>query len=169
MGESIVFWIHLLAAAVWVGSQVFMFAAVVPALRALGDETARHRAVLVLNRRFARLGWGALAILVLTGIENVMRRQDETDLVFDYDFRYAWIFLVKLALVAAVIALTAIHTYVVGPRLLALQEGGQASAAELGSARRLSIQLSVVNLLAGVAILFLVALLQNGEFSFERI
>ena len=56
MGESIVFWIHLLAAAVWVGSQVFMVAAVVPALRALGDEAARRRAVLVLNRRFAR-GW----------------------------------------------------------------------------------------------------------------
>jgi len=166
MGESIVFWIHLLAAAVWVGSQVFMFAAVVPALRALGDEAARRRAVLVLNRRFAWLGWGALAILVLTGIENVMRRQDDYDIVFDYDFRYAWIFLVKLALVAAVIALTAIHTYVVGPRLLALQE--QASA-DLGRMRRLSIQLSVVNLLAGVAILFLVALLQNGEFSFKEL
>ena len=166
MGESIVFWIHLLAAAVWVGSQVFMFAAVVPALRALGDEAARHRAVLVLNRRFARLGWGALAVLVLTGIENVMRRQDDYDIVFDYDFRYAWIFLVKLALVAAVIALTAIHAYVVGPRLMALQEP---ASPDLGRMRRLSIQLSVVNLLAGVAILFLVALLQNGEFSFERV
>ena len=58
--------IHLLAAATWVGSQIFMFVAVVPALRTL-DEAARHRAVLVLNRRFAWLGWGALAILVLTG------------------------------------------------------------------------------------------------------
>ena len=38
MGESIVFWIHLLAAATWVGSQVFMFVAVVPALRALGTR-----------------------------------------------------------------------------------------------------------------------------------
>ena len=35
--------------------------------------------------------------------------------------------------------------------------------------RRLSIVLSTLNLLAGVAILFLVALLQNIEFSFERI
>ena len=168
MGESIVFWIHLLAAATWVGSQVFMFGAVVPALRTL-DEAARHRAVLVLNRRFAWLGWGALAILVLTGINNVIQRQDETDLVFDYDFRYAWIFVVKLVLVAVVIALTAIHTYVVGPQLLALQEGGRANSEELSRMRRLSIQLSVVNLLASVAILFLVALLQNGEFSFEKI
>jgi uncharacterized membrane protein len=168
MGESIVFWIHLLSAAIWIGSQVFMFAAVVPALRALGDEAARYRAVVVLNWRFAWLGWGALAILVLTGIDNVIQRQDDYDIVFDYDFRYAWIFVVKLALVAAVIALTAIHSYVVGPRLLALQESGQASA-ELGRLRRLSIQLSALNLLASVAILFLVALLQNGEFSFERI
>ena len=167
MGESSVFWIHLLAAATWVGSQVFMFVAVVPALRTL-DEAARRGAVVVLNRRFAWLGWGALAILVLTGIDNVIQRQDDTDLVFDYDFRYAWIFAVKLVLVAVVIALTAIHTNVVGPRLLALQERGQASAG-LGRMRRLSIQLSVVNLLAGVAILFLVALLQNGEFSFEKI
>jgi uncharacterized membrane protein len=168
MGESIVFWIHLLAAATWVGSQVFMFVAVVPALRTL-DEAARHRAVLVLNRRFAWLGWGALVVLVLTGTNNVMQRQDDTDLVFDYDFRYAWIFVVKLVLVAAVIALTAIHTYVVGPRLLALQEGGRAGSEELSRMRRQSIVLSSLNLLAGVAILFLVALLQNGEFSFERI
>jgi len=145
-----------------------MFVAVVPALRTL-DETARHRAVLVLNRRFAWLGWGALAILVLTGISNVIDRQRDTDLVFDYDFRYAWIFVVKLALVAVVIALTAIHTYVVGPRLLALQERGQPAAADLGRARRLSIQLSVLNLLGGMAILLLVTLLQNGEFSFEKI
>jgi uncharacterized membrane protein len=165
MGQSIVFWIHLLAAATWVGSQIFMFAAVVPALRALGDEAARRRAVLVLNRRFAWLGWGALAILVLTGIDNAIREDD----VFDFDVRYGWIFVAKLALVAVVFALTAIHAYVVGPRLMALQEGGQASAAELSRMRRLSIQLSAVNLLASVAILFLVALLQNGEFSFEQI
>jgi hypothetical protein len=43
------------------------------------------------------------------------------------------------------------------------------AAADLGRARRLSIQLSVLNLLAGVAILFLVTLLQNGESSFEKI
>lgn len=169
MGESIVFWIHLLAAATWVGSQVFMFAAVVPALRALGDEASRYRAVVVLNRRFAWLGWGALAILVLTGIDNVIQRQRDYDIVFDYDFRYAWIFVVKLVLVAAVIALTAIHSYVVGPRLLALQESLPAGSEELSRMRRQSIQLSVLNLLAAVAILFLVALLQNGEFSFEKI
>ena len=168
MGQSIVFGIHLLAAAIWVGSQVFMFGAVVPALRALGDEAARRRAVVVLNRRFAWLGWGALAILVFTGIDNVIQRQDDYDIVFDYDFRYAWIFVVKLVLVAVVIALTAIHSYVVGPRLLELQES-HAGSAELSALRRLSIQLSVLNLLAGVAILFLVALLQNIEFSFERI
>jgi uncharacterized membrane protein len=164
MGQSIVFWIHLLAAATWVGSQIFMFAAVVPALRTL-DEAARYRAVVVLNRRFAWLGWGALAILVLTGIDNAIREDD----VFDFDVRYGWIFVAKLALVAVVFVLTAIHSYAVGPRLMALQEGGQASAAELSRMRRQSIQLSVVNLLASVAILFLVALLQNGEFSFERI
>jgi putative copper export protein len=146
-----------------------MFAAVVPALHALGDETARRRAVVVLNRRFAWLGWGALAILVLTGIDNVIQRQNDYDIVFDYDFRYAWIFVVKLVLVAAVVALTAIHSYVLGPRLLALQEAGPAGAAELGRMRRLSIQVSVLNLVAAVAILFAVALLQNGEFSFERV
>jgi uncharacterized membrane protein len=164
MGESIVFWIHLLAAATWVGSQIFMFAAVAPALRTL-DEAARRGAVVVLNRRFAWLGWGALAILVLTGIDNAIREGD----VFDFDVRYGWIFVAKLALVAVVFVLTAIHSYAVGPRLMALQEGGQASAAELSRMRRQSIQLSAVNLLASVVILFLVALLQNGEFSFEKI
>ena len=164
MGQSIVFWIHLLAAATWVGSQIFMFAAVVPALRTL-DEAARYRAVVVLNRRFAWLGWGALAILVLTGIDNAIREDD----VFDFDVRYGWIFVAKLVLVGVVFVLTAIHSYVLGPRLLALQESLPAGSEELSRMRRLSIRLSVLNLAASVAILFLVALLQNGEFSFEKI
>lgn len=159
MGESIVFWIHLLAAATWVGSQVFMFVAVMPALRTL-DDAARRGALLVLNRRFAWLGWGALAVLVLTGIDNAMREDD----VFDFDVRYGGIFVAKLVLVAVVFVLTALHTHVVGPRLMDLQESRPGSQ-ELALARRRSVMLSVFNLACGVAILFLVTLLQNHEFS----
>jgi len=70
----------------------------------------------------------------------------------------------KLALVALAILLTIYHSYVIGPRLMAHQEAGE-EGPHVDALRRQSILLSMVNLLAALAILLLVALLQNNEFS----
>jgi putative copper export protein len=58
--------LHILAATVWVGGQ-FTLAGLVPAARALGPEAPK-----VLARAFARLMWPAYALLVATGIWNVV-------------------------------------------------------------------------------------------------
>jgi putative copper export protein len=58
--------LHVLAAAVWVGGQ-FTLAGLVPRLRALGPDAPRTVA-----NAFARLAWPAYGVLVITGIWNVM-------------------------------------------------------------------------------------------------
>ncbi|MDP2949363.1 MAG: CopD family protein [Chloroflexota bacterium] len=177
MAEALRFWIHLVAATAWVGPQIFMFAAVTPALRTVEEPAARYRAVLVLTKRFAIVAWVAMAVLVVSGILNVMEEQEEFD-VFDFDLRYAWLLVTKLSLVALTILLTAWHSYVIGPRLMALLEAGQdgpeappqADAPRAQAAlRRQSVLVSTINLVVAVAILLLVALLQSEEFSFHRI
>jgi len=58
--------LHVLAATVWVGGQITL-AALVPALRRLGSEVPRAAA-----RRFNQVAWPAFAVLVITGVWNVV-------------------------------------------------------------------------------------------------
>ena len=60
------FFTYVLAATIWVGGQLTL-AALVPALRRLGAEIPRTAA-----RRFNQLAWPAFAVLILTGIWNII-------------------------------------------------------------------------------------------------
>ena len=58
--------LHVLAATVWVGGQLTL-AALVPGLRQLGAEVPRAAA-----RRYNQVAWPAFAVLILTGIWNMI-------------------------------------------------------------------------------------------------
>jgi putative copper export protein len=64
--DTIRLFLHILAATVWVGGQITL-AALVPALRRLGAEVPRAAA-----QRFNQVAWPAFAVLILTGIWNVV-------------------------------------------------------------------------------------------------
>jgi len=64
--DSIRLFLHVLAASVWVGGQLTL-AALVPALRAVGPEVTQAAA-----RRFRLVAWPAFAVLLITGIWNVL-------------------------------------------------------------------------------------------------
>ncbi|WP_334143481.1 hypothetical protein [Rhabdothermincola sp.] len=58
--------LHVLAATVWVGGQLTL-AGLVPTLRQLGPDAPRAVA-----RRFNRIAWAAFAVLVITGVWNLL-------------------------------------------------------------------------------------------------
>ncbi len=60
-------WIHLIAAAVWLGGMITL-AALVVALRKEGAERALLQAA---ARQFARVSWTAMAIAIATGLGQV--------------------------------------------------------------------------------------------------
>jgi putative copper export protein len=64
--DTIRLFLHVLAATVWVGGQLTL-AALVPALRRLGAEIPRAAA-----RSFNRVAWPAFAVLIATGVWNVI-------------------------------------------------------------------------------------------------
>jgi len=64
--ETIRLFLHVLAATVWVGGQITLVA-LVPVLRRLGADIPRAAA-----RRFNQVAWPAFAILVITGIWNII-------------------------------------------------------------------------------------------------
>src|SRR3989304_1600754 len=99
MADAVPTWLHMLAAAVWVGPQFFVFVASVPALRAVEDARQRLRALRVLTTRFNYLAWAAMVVLVLSGISNYFDVRSDCDCDLG-DFRWSTIFAVKMALVA---------------------------------------------------------------------
>lgn len=90
--------IHVTAAAVWVGGQLTL-AGLVPGLRALAPDAPRTVA-----RRFNRIAWPAYGVLVATGIWNIV------DLSPDWDSDYGRTVMVKIAVVAASGLSALLHT-----------------------------------------------------------
>ena len=64
--DTIRLFLHVLAATIWVGGQLVL-AALVPVLRRFGSDTLSAAA-----RRFNQVAWGAFAVLVVTGIWNIV-------------------------------------------------------------------------------------------------
>lgn len=94
--------LHLLAAAVWVGGYV-LFAWAAPALRRRGPEGAQ--AFRVLGLRFRGLSWLAVVVLVATGMVFLFSGWDPAQPVLRD----------KLGLVALAVALKAAHDFWAAP------------------------------------------------------
>ncbi|MFC6882206.1 MULTISPECIES: hypothetical protein [Actinomadura] len=86
--DTVRVFLHVLAATVWVGGQITL-AALVPVLRATAPDAIGPSA-----RRFNQVAWGAFAVLVATGIWNVVDVGDA------FQGSYGTTLVVKLVVVA---------------------------------------------------------------------
>jgi putative copper export protein len=123
--------LHILAASVWVGGQIAL-AGVVPAVRRVAPDATGTVA-----RAFARVAWPAFAVVVLTGIWNLV----DVDIA-DTGTAYQVTLFVKLLLVFASGAAAAVHS--LADTKLALALGG------------------AIGLLAGLGAMFFGYLLTSG-------
>lgn len=107
--------LHVLAAAVWVGGTVALVFVAVPYARSLSGEE-RAAALHQLGRRWRPLGWGALVVLVATGLAAAL-----DDGAFSRErllhSSFGAVLLPKVGLVVALIGLAPAHDFVLGPRL----------------------------------------------------
>src|SRR4051812_26153066 len=110
--EGVLVAVHLLAAAVWVGGSVALVFVGVPAIRTLEGEP-RGRAMRELGLRWRPLGYGALLVAGLTGVALAARDWD------DGRSPFRAVLAVKVALALALLAVSYLHNYVLGPRLQA--------------------------------------------------
>jgi putative copper export protein len=112
--------LHVLAATVWVGGQLTLVG-LLPGLRALGDDVPG-----IVARRFARIAWPAFAVLVVTGIWNLVALP-----VGDFGVRWQVTLMVKLTVVAAAGVAAAVHAGARSRALVAVggAVGGLASIA----------------------------------------
>jgi putative copper export protein len=129
--STIRLFLHVLGATVWVGGQIVL-GGLVPVLRREAPEATKAVA-----RAFARMAWPAFALLVVTGIWNLV----EID-VADTSTTYQVTVFVKVALSLTAAVAVAVHS--IGRTKLALALGGG------------------VGLLASLAALFVGILLRTG-------
>lgn len=167
MSEAITPWLHLLAITVWIGPQFFLFIAAIPALRTVEDVETRTRVMRTIVTRFGWMAWGAMLVIILTGVSSIFQTGDDAPFdLSDGDYRWGRLFAEKMVFVALAIGMTAVHTIYVGPRQLQISEQMNADPAEVRNLRRLSIAISGLGLLASIAALYMGAVLANHEYSF---
>ncbi|HWJ44838.1 MAG TPA: DUF4149 domain-containing protein [Gaiellaceae bacterium] len=121
--------LHVLAAAIWVGGTVALVFVAVPVVRRL-DGRERALALRQLGRRWRLLGWGALSVLVVTGIASAGEHTRFRPHALVHG-GFGIVLLVKALLVGALVVAAAAHDFVLGPRL-----ARQVRAGEPQSARR---------------------------------
>ena len=120
---------HVAAATIWVGGQ-FALAGVVPSLRRVSPEATKEAA-----RAFSRLAWPAFAVLVVTGVWNLVEVDPTTA-----STAYQMTLFVKIALAIVSGAAAAVHQ--LGRTKLALAAGGAIGALAAVGALFLGILLS---------------------------
>ncbi len=112
--DTLVLWIHTLAAISWVGGMIFVAFIIGPYVRRTFPPADRTPLMAAVGKRFSYLGWSAIFTLVCTGIYNVVRFLGSWDALFGTTFGH--LLLVKIALVAVMIGLSVVHDFFLGPR-----------------------------------------------------
>jgi len=110
---TLVRFLHLLAAATWVGGMIALGAVAGPAARRSGDRVATRRVVASVWRRFGAISAFAAVVLIATGVGLVHHRGMTLESLGGSD--YGRRVLTKIGLLAAMGGITLMHLLWQGP------------------------------------------------------
>ena len=144
----LVLWLHIVAAVIWIGGNLVMAMVVVPYFRRSVSPVERIQILSQIGRRFEPIVWGCVLVLIFSGLLNIfLSYPDLTGLAG----AFMRTLLIKLLLVIVLIFLTAIHSFVIGPRLSQAVDALEPGAEELpDQVKKIRSWMSVVSSLIGV-------------------
>lgn len=149
-------WLHVMAATIWIGGLFFLMLIVVPWLRS-GSSTEPARLLRETAGRFRSVAWACFATLLVTGTFNLWMRGVTPANFASVDWLtspFGSVVLAKLVVFLLLVALSARHDFVVGPKAaLAIQQAPQSP-----EAARLRREASLHGRINAVLALLLVAL-----------
>jgi putative copper export protein len=156
-------WVHIVAAAVWVGSMAFFAIVVAPVIRSTPPEVVGP-IVRKLGTRFRVLGWVSLAVLVVTGITNLLVRGIGFAQLIDGAFWATPLgraLAPKLVTVAAVVGATLGHDLLFTARTVD-RLGVDPSAPDVARRRRIGTWLGRSTLLLSLLVLLFAVVMVRG-------
>jgi uncharacterized membrane protein len=149
--EIILVWIHLTAAAFWVGGMLFLSLVAVPLLKKAPDPVLAQREFVNQARRFRMLVWVALSLLLVTGSILLPNYVNFSETLGDWPLAV----LIKLTLVLLLIVASVAHDQVIGPKVRTLKHK---PSSDLETSEKFLLRLSPfigrLTMLLGLAILF---------------
>lgn len=147
--------LHIIAAAFWVGGMLFLALVVVPSLR---DNPQRALLIERMGRRFEYVGVVALLVLLATGLVNLAFR-GVTSLDMLWASPVGRVGAVKLLLFVLMALVALWHNRVVGQRAVCLLQAGDPAAERM---RRLSLWVGRIILVLALVLMYLGVLLVRG-------
>ena len=172
--------IHLTSAIIWLGGSLFLALALIPVMRRFAPPPGATPSpgetppgsplpadlLAAVARRFRVISWVCIALLVATGLYILPTR---------YGIGFAEFFSVgghfvgtlqlKVALVAVVIWLSAIHDFIIGPyvsRLIAEAQAGAPPAPRLPLLRKSVVWMARVNVFLTICIIAVAVIMTSG-------
>lgn len=158
--------LHVTAAAALVGPQLLLFGAVIPATTQL-PEAQRGAVTRVVTRRFGMLAGVALVVLLTTGLYQFYSVVPEAVQEEMTEFRFGMIFMAKMTVFVALLALIVAHAAWLGPRIQRELDAASGIDTEtLQALRRRSLWISGAMVAASLAVLTLGVMLGHHEYSY---
>ncbi|HEX7088915.1 MAG TPA: DUF4149 domain-containing protein [Longimicrobiales bacterium] len=154
--------LHVLAAFLWLGGMLFLAVVGAPVLRKVEPPELRAELFRRLGAQFRAVGWIAITLLLATGVGNLyFRGLLRWDVLGDGTFwrtPYGHTLAAKLGTVAAMVLLSAVHDFVVGP-LSSRVRAGTPGALRL---RRRAALLARLNAVIGIILVAIAVRLARG-------
>jgi copper resistance protein D len=155
--------VHVLAAILWLGGMFFLGVVGAPVLRAIEPPPLRQRLFQELGTRFRRVGWWAIAVLVITGFVNLHYRgwlqwNGVLGSAVFWRTGVGHALAAKLSIVVLMISTSAVHDFIHGPQAGRAAPGSPESLAF----RRRAVLFARINVILGVLLVIAAVRLVRG-------
>jgi uncharacterized membrane protein len=159
--QAILTWIHLVAAAIWVGGSLFIGIVFSPLLKTLTDSLEERMQIMIrVGRRFNMIAVPSLIILMATGLYSSHTLLSKPELLVATS--YGTFLMIKIILVIALIITYAVHVRVIRKDVEEKIMSNQMSEPQIQKLRKKIIILGEVIVVLSIAILFFASLLDAG-------
>ena len=159
--QAILTWIHLVAAAIWVGGSLFIGIVFSPLLKTMTDSLEERMKIMIrVGRRFNKIAVPSLIILMATGLYSSHTLLSKPELLVGTS--YGVFLIIKIILVVVLVITYAVHVRVIRKDVEEKIMSNQLSEPQIQKLRKKIIILGEVTVVLSVAILFFASLLDAG-------
>jgi putative copper resistance protein D len=159
--QAILTWIHLVAAAMWVGGSLFIGIVFSPLLKTMTNSVEERMQIMIrVGRRFNKVAVPSLIILMATGLYSSHVLLAKPDLLVATS--YGTFLIIKILLVIALIITYVVHVRVIRKDVEDKIMSKQMPEPEIQKLRKKIIILGEITVVISIAILFFAALLDAG-------
>ncbi len=159
--QAILTWIHLIAAAIWVGGSLFIGLVFSPLLKTMTDSLEERMKIMIrVGKRFNKIAVPALIILMATGLYSSHVLLSKPELLVSTS--YGTFLIVKIILVIALVITYAVHVRVIRKDVEEKIMSNQMSEPQIQKLRKKIIILGEITVFLSIAILFFASLLDAG-------